>query len=1026
MRNKLKSVLALPLFRFAALSLLACSPLAFGASAGVSVKRARPRDVPALYVTVGPTSVAFPSRPVGTPGYAVTVMLSNFNYLAVAVSSIAVSGDFSETNTCGSSVAGESSCTISLTFLPRASGVRTGTLAITDSGNGSPQTVALSGVAEPPGMGFTATTATVTAQAGALPTLSATVTGTYAAGAPAGLVTFLDTTNSNAVLGTALLGTGTIGQALVNGPSSATGGEQVSVVTADFNRDGKADLAVLNNAGQGCYSSVEPSISILLGNGDGTFTAAASPSGAQFCADNLVVADFNGDGKPDIAVAANGTSFALLLGNGDGTFVTQNIPVDGASYANIATGDFNGDGRPDLAFLNLSTDAETILLGNGDGTFAVSSANPPAAPNAELEMVGDFNGDGWLDVATMGEQPAADGSAFDDIVINLSLGNGDGTFQLPTTTDVGNSLLPAAAFQNIGVGDFNGDGKADLAIEGAIVNGPSTSSDGVLVLLAQGSGSFAAASPVPIKPSPRCTQDQQCNQSSNSGSIAVADFNGDGSVDLALLTDDVVQVLLNNGKGTFTAAATVDSGAETDPDYLALTVGDFNGDGVPDLASTDSGANTVTLSLGERTETALAMLPGVAIVGTGTHYLEAVYAGSSTFVPSTSVPIIFRASPPPMAALTPGSLAFAGQTIGSTSGAQTVTLSNAGTTPLTVTSIVTTGAFAQTSTCGKSVAAAGSCKISISFAPLAAGPSTGTVTITDNAGNSPQSVALTGQGVAVPLAVLTPATLTFPPQTVGSTGSAQMVTLSNPGSAPLNVTSIVASADFAETANCGPTVEPGSSCAIAVTFTPTAGGAITGTLTAHSNAAGSSPLTTLTGQGALVSVSSSTPALSISSAGGAATAMVQVAPAGGFTGPVDLTCAIKYLGQGTATDPPTCSLTPSRIQVTGNAPVATTLSISTTAASASSRMNGLFNTAGTALAGLLCLGLLPLRRLRAQAFVTLSILIATALSGCGGNSGGGTTVTQSNPGTTAGSYQVVITVTSAAPASSISLPLSLQ
>ena len=1008
------------------LSLSVCSPIALNASSRTAAKRSRSLDVSELLVTVGPTDITFPIQSLGTTSYSVSVILSNFNYLAVAVSSIAVSGDFLQTNNCGSSVAGESSCTIQLNFLPSAAGVRTGTLAITDDANGSPHTVGLSGVSEPAGTGITTTVATANGQAG-LFNITGVVTETYGAANPTGILTFLDTTNNDAVLGTASLQAGVSGQNLVNGPSSATGGEQVSAVSADFNGDGKADLAILNNAGQGCYASVQPSISILLGNGDGTFTATSSPSGAELCADNLVVADFNGDGKPDIAVASNGAGFTLLLGNGDGTFLTQNVTLPSASYANVVTGDFNGDGKLDLAFLNLSSNAEIILLGNGDGSFTTSSVNPPAAPNAELSAIGDFNGDGRLDLATIGAQPSANGGAFNDTTISVSLGNGDGTFQPSMNTDVGNALLPAASFQDVGVGDFNGDGKSDIAIEGAIVNGSTTSSDGVLMLLSQGEGTFVAAPPIAITPSPQCTQDQPCNQSSNSGSIAVADFNSDGNADVAVLTDDVVQILLSNGQNGFrTGAATVDSGAETDPDYLALTIGDFNGDGVPDFAFTESDASTVTLSLGERTESASATLPSVEITGVGDHYLEAVYPGSSSYVPSTSPLIAVEAYPIPLAQVMPGSIAFTSQALNTTSGAKTVTLSNSGTIPLQLTSIATTGPFTQTNTCGKSLAAGSKCAISIVFSPEAAGSSNGTLLITDNASSSSQSVALNGQGIAVPLAVIAPTTLTFPSQPVDSKSNAETLTLSNPGSAALNVSSVSASAGFTETNTCGAEIAPETSCSISVTFDPTVAGAAIGTLTVQSNAAGSPLATTLTGEGGVVSVSSNVSSLGILSAGGDATAMLQIAPVGGFTGVVDVACAVRYLGEGTTTDLPTCSVSPSQAQIIGTSPVSAMLSVSTTISSSSSLKNGPLDFIGTSIAMLACIGFFPCRRSKARSFIIMLVLIPAGLFGCGGNSGGSSGTVSSDSGSTPGTYQIVVTIASGAPVSSVTIPLTLR
>jgi len=151
----------------------------------------------------------------------------------------------------------------------------------------------------------------------------------------------------------------------------------------------------------------------------------------------------------------------------------------------------------------------------------------------------------------------------------------------------------------------------------------------------------------------------------------------------------------------------------------------------------------------------------------------------------------------PTASLSPTSLTFASQNVGSTSAAQTITLSNGGTAALTITSIAASGDYAQTNTCGTSVAAGANCTISVTFTPTAAGTRTGTITVTDNAAGSPQTASLTGTGTAVgPSAALSPTSLTFASQTVGTTSAAQAITLSNGGTAALTITSIAASGDM--------------------------------------------------------------------------------------------------------------------------------------------------------------------------------------------------------------------------------------
>lgn len=204
----------------------------------------------------------------------------------------------------------------------------------------------------------------------------------------------------------------------------------------------------------------------------------------------------------------------------------------------------------------------------------------------------------------------------------------------------------------------------------------------------------------------------------------------------------------------------------------------------------------------------------------------------------------------PQASLSPAMLTFSSQITGSTSAAQVVTLSNGGAAALAVTQIAASGDFAETNTCGSSVGAGASCAISVTFTPTAAGARTGTLTVTDNDASASQTAALSGTGATpAPQATLSPATLTFASETMGTVSSSQTVTLSNGGTAALSVTQIGASGDFSETNTCGASVAAGGSCTISVAFTPTVVGARGGNLTVTDSAASSHQSATLSGHG---------------------------------------------------------------------------------------------------------------------------------------------------------------------------------
>lgn len=258
----------------------------------------------------------------------------------------------------------------------------------------------------------------------------------------------------------------------------------------------------------------------------------------------------------------------------------------------------------------------------------------------------------------------------------------------------------------------------------------------------------------------------------------------------------------------------------------------------------------------------------------------------------------------PAVSLSPASLAFTSQEIGTTSAAQTVTLTNTGTGALTLSGVAASAPFVQTNGCGASVAAGASCTIQVSFAPTATGAASGTLSLTDNASGSPQSVTLTGTGTPVPAPAVTlaPTSLAFGSVAVGSTSAAQMVTLTNTGTAPLSISSIAASSGFAQTNACGATLAAGASCTISVTFSPAAASAATGTLTVTDNAAGASQAVTLLGMGTpapapslslspsslafgsqTVGTGSMAQAITLSNTGNAAMSIASITAPAGFT-----------------------------------------------------------------------------------------------------------------------------------------------
>ena len=209
----------------------------------------------------------------------------------------------------------------------------------------------------------------------------------------------------------------------------------------------------------------------------------------------------------------------------------------------------------------------------------------------------------------------------------------------------------------------------------------------------------------------------------------------------------------------------------------------------------------------------------------------------------------------PAVTLSPASLNFGNQTVGMTSSPKVSTLMNSGTGTLTITSIGVTGSdsseFAETNTCGTSVPAGGSCKITVTFTPATTGTQTASVSITDNAPNSPQSIPLSGVGV-LPAVAFSPASLTFPNQVVYTKSKAQKVMLTNTGLGILTISSIAATSQFSQTNTCAATLSPKAKCTISVAFAPTTIGPLTGSVSVSDNAPGNPQTVPLNGTGTYV------------------------------------------------------------------------------------------------------------------------------------------------------------------------------
>jgi len=450
------------------------------------------------------------------------------------------------------------------------------------------------------------------------------------------------------------------------------------VAVGDFNEDGKLDLAVANS---NLLSQQTSSLGVFLGNGDGTLQPMAAYQVGR-TPRAVVAGDFNGDGHLDLAVANQDGFVSVLLGDGHGNFQNAVNFAAGASPLSIAAGDFNGDHVLDLAVANFVEKAAagqvTVLIGNGDGTF-----RPPVQYAAgvvpQAITVGDINGDGRPDLVV-----ANDGYGNIPGKVGVMLGQGDGTFG--PMQEYGAGVNPFS----IALGDFNGDGSLDVVVT-------DETQLRVEVLLNDGKGGFKPAVAYPTGQNPF--------------SVAVGDVNGDGALDLVVanMADGTVSVLLGTGKGTFQTGTAYSAGLEvaTSVSPQAVALGDFNGDGHPDVAVANATLPRGTVGL-------------------------LINTGSAALLVSPTV------------------LSYVSTQVGTSSTPATVTLRNNSKVSLPIGGIGVAGMdrsdFLESDTCASSLAAHATCSISITFHPEQKGERSAVLAIGDGAPDSPQKVLLIGSG----------------------------------------------------------------------------------------------------------------------------------------------------------------------------------------------------------------------------------------------------------------------------------------
>jgi hypothetical protein len=677
--------------------------------------------IPPVESALSTSSLVFAPQTAGTVSASQSVTLSNIGSQVLNIAGIARAGNATQTNTCGASLAVGASCIITISFAPSAAGPRTASVTVTDAAPDSPHVISISGLG----------------LANPVPIINQPLLPAAVQPGTAGLT--LTVNGTGFLTGSTVYWNGTprVTQFISNSQVSG------SLTPADLAAASTGWVSVVNPSPGGGQSNVVwlpvgyPSPAPVLTNSE---TPASSGPSA------LTAADFNNDGKLDLAVTNSGANtVSILLGNGNGTFGTRVDYATGLAPAAVAAGDFNHDGIMDLVVANQANNTVSILLGSGGGGFkpqkVYSTGDQPFAV-----AIADLNGDGNLDLAVANQAGNT---------VSILFGNGDGTFAAHLDYAAGESPVALAA------GDFNGDGKLDLAVANDV-----TTAGTVTILLNHGDGSYLPG----VAYTTRDTE-----------ALVTVDLNGDGILDFAAVNGQgqSLSVYLGNGDGTFTLGP--DQTTELPPNPLGLAAADVNGDGTLELLLAGNSNIGATAMVNDGAVTFSTVLQYGGISGT-----TALAVGDfnndgsidlAVVAPAVNTISVLLQSP----LITPSStnVDFGSVLVGGT-GSQTVTVTNDGSAVLQIASVSAGGRFSESNNCvGAAIAPGDDCTVTVVFNPTAPGTQTGVLTISGNAPGGPQIVGLSGAGASFTDAIALPVNTVIG----GSPLTSNTVTVSNPAPA---------------------------------------------------------------------------------------------------------------------------------------------------------------------------------------------------------------------------------------------------
>ncbi len=852
-------------------------------------------SAPTSGLTMSADNLSFGNQGVNKTGPTQTVKFTNSSSATLTIGSIAVTGtnasDFTQTNTCSTSLAVNASCTISVTFKPAASGGRSANVTLTDSAAVSPQVIVLTGIGIASGSAVNlsvsnlsygnqtvnttsaAQTVTVTntgtaaltfsyiqmqglnandfSQINNCPTslavgASCTVTVTFTpstASTRSGALTFIDNASDSAQQ-VILSGSGVAANPGVTlAPSNLSFGNQNTATTSTaqtttltnksattltissiaLTGTNASDFAQTNTCPASLASNASCTISV-------TFTPQSS-SGADARTASVAITD-NGPASPQ-SVTLSGTAVTPSSGAQISPTVLNfgNQNNGAASTAQIVTITDNG-----VAPLAISS---IVITGTNASDFTQTN-NCPVSPatvavNASCTISAKFS-------------PTASGARNATITITDNIDGEGEAIQTVSLSGTGISTTTTTTFSDgFEGGDFSQwtggkSGTGAATVQTAVVNNGThaaqlTNAAGQSIQLSTALSSvptlnytrfyfrFASLSgPTLIAMAQDASGHNQWIMYYNGGRLDIYFWNGAGTRYDLYSNPNVVSA---NTWYSIEVEANQATSGHGEVWLNGNSIGAFDGD----LSQTQSYGKLILDN-----------------EVTGTAYFDDVAVANNYDIPTTSSAV----------KLTPKTLSFGNQITGTASGAQTVMLTNTGATTLTINSITVTGTnasdFAQTNTCPSSLTTNANCTISVTFTPGANGTRSGSITVADSSVDSPQTIALSGTGVATtPSAILNPTSLSFGNQNTSTTSSAQSATLTNSGTAALTISGIAVTgtnaSDFAQTNTCPGSLAVSASCTISVTFTPAASGARSASVSITDNATDSPQSLGLSGTG---------------------------------------------------------------------------------------------------------------------------------------------------------------------------------